>query len=232
MRHRERTGTGRIGWLRAAVLGANDGIVSTASLVVGVAAADATGHQILVAGVAVTGRGRHVDGRPASTSRSAPRPTPNGPTSSASARSSPQTGSRSNRELAAIYVHRGLDRRSHSRSPTSSWLATLSVPTLGTKLGISRILSARAGAGGARLRRARSRWRGQCPCSRPSWLPGCISSLSSPGPPRVPRPPGRRGCGRRGANATAGAVACRVLGRPSPWRLTAGRGDVVRERFV
>ena len=42
----------RIGWLRAAVLGANDGIVSTASLIVGVAAASATSSEILVAGVA------------------------------------------------------------------------------------------------------------------------------------------------------------------------------------
>src|SRR6185503_7594868 len=52
MRHRERHRTDRIGWLRAAVLGANDGIVSTASLVVGVAAAQASGSEILVAGVA------------------------------------------------------------------------------------------------------------------------------------------------------------------------------------
>lgn len=52
MPHRERHRTERIGWLRAAVLGANDGIVSTASLVVGVAAADATRHDVLVAGVA------------------------------------------------------------------------------------------------------------------------------------------------------------------------------------
>ena len=52
MRHRELHRTGRIGWLRAAVLGANDGIVSTASLVVGVAAADASSGSILVAGVA------------------------------------------------------------------------------------------------------------------------------------------------------------------------------------
>ena len=52
IRHRERHRTGRIGWLRAAVLGANDGIVSTASLVVGVAAAHATSHDVLVAGVA------------------------------------------------------------------------------------------------------------------------------------------------------------------------------------
>jgi vacuolar iron transporter family protein len=51
-RHRERHRTKRIGWLRAAVLGANDGIVSTASLVVGVAAANATHADVLVAAVA------------------------------------------------------------------------------------------------------------------------------------------------------------------------------------
>jgi vacuolar iron transporter family protein len=50
--HRERHYTGRIGWLRASVLGANDGIVSTASLVVGVAASQASRSEILVAGVA------------------------------------------------------------------------------------------------------------------------------------------------------------------------------------
>lgn len=44
--------TDRVGWLRAAVLGANDGIVSTASLVIGVAAAHASQSQILIAGVA------------------------------------------------------------------------------------------------------------------------------------------------------------------------------------
>ena len=49
---KERHRTGRIGWLRAAVLGANDGIVSTASLVLGVAAAHATHSNIMVAGVA------------------------------------------------------------------------------------------------------------------------------------------------------------------------------------
>lgn len=52
MRHAERHKTQRIGWLRAAVLGANDGIVSTASLVLGVAAAGADARGILVAGVA------------------------------------------------------------------------------------------------------------------------------------------------------------------------------------
>jgi VIT1/CCC1 family predicted Fe2+/Mn2+ transporter len=50
--HRERHFAERIGWLRAAVLGANDGIVSTASLVLGVAAADASRASVLLAGVA------------------------------------------------------------------------------------------------------------------------------------------------------------------------------------
>ena len=50
--HSERHRSARIGWLRAAVLGANDGIVSTASLVLGVAAAHATHSSIMVAGVA------------------------------------------------------------------------------------------------------------------------------------------------------------------------------------
>jgi len=50
--HRERHRTDRIGWLRAAVLGANDGIVSTASLVLGVAAANAAPAEVLIAGVA------------------------------------------------------------------------------------------------------------------------------------------------------------------------------------
>ena len=51
-RHREQHRTERIGWLRAAVLGANDGIVSTASLLLGVASAEASRSAVLVAGVA------------------------------------------------------------------------------------------------------------------------------------------------------------------------------------
>jgi VIT1/CCC1 family predicted Fe2+/Mn2+ transporter len=51
-RHTERHRTEHIGWLRAAVLGANDGIVSTASLIIGVAAANGGKQAVLVAGVA------------------------------------------------------------------------------------------------------------------------------------------------------------------------------------
>jgi vacuolar iron transporter family protein len=50
--HPERHSIARIGWLRAAVLGANDGIVSTASLIVGVASAAAGPSQVLIAGIA------------------------------------------------------------------------------------------------------------------------------------------------------------------------------------
>ena len=49
--HRELPRSGRAGWLRAAVLGADDGIVSTASLVIGVAAAAASRNAVLLAGV-------------------------------------------------------------------------------------------------------------------------------------------------------------------------------------
>ncbi len=52
VRHSERHRTKRIGWLRAAVLGANDGVLSTASLVLGVAAADGTRSSVLIAGAA------------------------------------------------------------------------------------------------------------------------------------------------------------------------------------
>ena len=50
--HTENHLVGRIGWMRAAVLGANDGIISTASLIVGVAAAATTQHEVLLAGIA------------------------------------------------------------------------------------------------------------------------------------------------------------------------------------
>lgn len=61
VRHKERHFTGPIAWLRAAVLGANDGIVSTASLVLGVAAADST-HSNVLGRDGRIGRWGYVDG--------------------------------------------------------------------------------------------------------------------------------------------------------------------------
>lgn len=52
MRHSEFHRTHRIGWLRAAVLGANDGIISTASLIIGVASAGISNNSILITGIA------------------------------------------------------------------------------------------------------------------------------------------------------------------------------------
>mgnify|MGYP003146542000 CR=1 FL=1 len=52
MIHKQKHRSHRVGWLRAAVLGANDGIVSTASLIIGVAAASTTHASVMLAGVA------------------------------------------------------------------------------------------------------------------------------------------------------------------------------------
>lgn len=106
--HLEQHRTERIGWLRAAVLGANDGIVSTASLVVGVAAAHATSSEILVAGVAglVAGAMSMAAGEYVSVSSQAD-------TEQADiARETKELATDEEferQELAAIYVTRGLD---------------------------------------------------------------------------------------------------------------------------
>jgi VIT1/CCC1 family predicted Fe2+/Mn2+ transporter len=90
VRHRERHRTEHTGWLRAAVLGANDGILSTASLVLGVAAAHGTRSNVLVAGVAglVAGAMSMAAGEYVSVHSQT---TPNRPTSRVSARNSEQT---------------------------------------------------------------------------------------------------------------------------------------------
>ncbi|HSB12426.1 MAG TPA: VIT family protein [Blastocatellia bacterium] len=106
--HRERHRTERIGWLRAAVLGANDGIVSTASLVVGVAAAHASRGEVLVAGVAglVAGAMSMAAGEYVSVSSQADTEKAD----LARERKELATDERFEREeLASIYVDRGLD---------------------------------------------------------------------------------------------------------------------------
>ncbi len=106
--HLERHRTGRIGWLRAAVLGANDGIVSTASLVLGVAAANATHANILVAGVAglVAGAMSMAAGEYVSVHSQADTEKAELERERAELKSDDQ-GERN--ELTAIYIGRGLD---------------------------------------------------------------------------------------------------------------------------
>ncbi len=106
--HPEQHRTHRIGWLRAAVLGANDGIVSTASLIVGVVAAETSRSNVLVAGVAglVAGAMSMAAGEYVSVSSQAD-------TENADLRR--ERGELAGRadleldELQAIYVSRGLD---------------------------------------------------------------------------------------------------------------------------
>src|SRR6185369_14851451 len=106
--HRERHRTHRVGWLRAAVLGANDGIVSTASLVVGVAASHAARHEILVAGIAglVAGAMSMAAGEYVSVSSQADTEKADLAREGTELAANPDL---EQAELAAIYVGRGLD---------------------------------------------------------------------------------------------------------------------------
>ncbi|CAI2433172.1 VIT family protein [Serratia ficaria] len=106
--HKERHSMARIGWLRAAVLGANDGIVSTASLLLGVAAANASHAALTIAGIAglVAGAMSMATGEYVSVSSQAD--------TEKAALAEEQSELLSDypgesRELTAIYVHRGLD---------------------------------------------------------------------------------------------------------------------------
>src|SRR5512133_1535548 len=104
----EKHRTGRIGWLRAAVLGANDGILSTSSLVLGVAAAHATHSSVLVAGVAglVAGSMSMAAGEYVSVHSQADTEKADLELERAELKSDDKG---EHRELTAIYVARGLD---------------------------------------------------------------------------------------------------------------------------
>jgi VIT1/CCC1 family predicted Fe2+/Mn2+ transporter len=105
---KEQHHTERFGWLRAAVLGANDGILSTSSLVLGVAAAHGTHHNIMVAGIAglmagamSMAAGEYVSVHSQADSEEA---------ELALERTELRTDNKGeHKELAAIYVNRGLD---------------------------------------------------------------------------------------------------------------------------
>ncbi len=108
MRHIERHRTDRIGWLRAAVLGANDGIVSTASLMLGVAAANVSHGSILITGVAglVAGALSMAAGEYVSVHSQADTEAADLAREAAELSKDPDA---EHRELAGIYVKRGLD---------------------------------------------------------------------------------------------------------------------------
>ena len=142
MRHAEKHRTHRIGWLRAAVLGANDGIVSTASLIVGVAAADANRSSILVAGIAglVAGAMSMAAGEYVSVSSQSD-------TERADLEREREELARDSdyehAELAAIYVARGLDAELADKVATQLTAKDALGAHARDELGISHTLSAR-----------------------------------------------------------------------------------------
>ena len=107
--HPERHQVHRVGWLRAAVLGANDGIVSTASLIVGVAAAASSKGEVLLAGVAglVAGAMSMAAGEYVSVSSQADTEAADLERERSELKNDPEF---EHRELAAIYQKRGLDK--------------------------------------------------------------------------------------------------------------------------
>lgn len=142
MRHTERHKTHRIGWLRAAVLGANDGIVSTASLVLGVAAAGANSQGILVAGVAglVAGAMSMAAGEYVSVSSQADTERADMDLERKELAAAPE---REHAELAAIYVGRGLDAELAARVATQLTAHDALGAHGRDELGISDTLAAR-----------------------------------------------------------------------------------------
>jgi VIT1/CCC1 family predicted Fe2+/Mn2+ transporter len=142
MRHSERHKTHRTGWLRAAVLGANDGIVSTASLILGVAATGAGAKAILVAGVAslVAGAMSMAAGEYVSVSSQADTESADLAREKAELAASPK---QEHAELTAIYVKRGLDETLASNVATQLMAHDALAAHARDELGISDTLAAK-----------------------------------------------------------------------------------------
>ena len=142
MKHSEIHRTHRIGWLRAAVLGANDGIVSTASLIVGVAAAESGRSSVLVAGLAglVAGAMSMAAGEYVSVSSQSD--TENADLERERSELA-SDGESEHAELAAIYVSRGLDTQLAGQVATQLMAKDALGAHARDELGISESLSAR-----------------------------------------------------------------------------------------
>ncbi len=142
MRHREIHRTHHTGWLRAAVLGANDGIVSTASLMMGVAASGAGTPAILVAGVAglVAGAMSMAAGEYVSVSSQADTERAD---LDRERRELAETPELEHAELTAIYVQRGLDEALAAQVATQLTAHDALGAHARDELGITEALAAR-----------------------------------------------------------------------------------------
>jgi len=142
MKHSEFHRTHRVGWLRAAVLGANDGIVSTASLIVGVAAAESDKSGVLVAGIAglVAGAMSMAAGEYVSVSSQSDTENADFDRERDELATQPE---REHAELAAIYMARGLDGDKAKEVATQLMARDALGAHSRDELGISDTLSAR-----------------------------------------------------------------------------------------
>ena len=140
--HPERHQVQRIGWLRAAVLGANDGIVSTASLIVGVAAATSSKGEILLAGAAglAAGAMSMAAGEYVSVSSQADTEAADLARERNELASEPEF---EHRELAAIYRKRGLDRETAENVATQLMAHDALAAHARDELSITQITTAR-----------------------------------------------------------------------------------------
>lgn len=140
--HTERHAVERIGWLRAAVLGANDGIVSTASLILGVAAAEASRGAVLTAGVAalVGGAMSMAAGEYVSVSSQADTEKADTERETRELRDDPQAELE---ELTGIYQARGLDPALAAQVASQLMEKDALKAHLRDELGISETLAAR-----------------------------------------------------------------------------------------
>jgi len=140
--HREHHLVERIGWLRAAVLGANDGIVSTASLILGVAAASAAKGNILLAGTAglVAGAMSMAAGEYVSVSSQSDTEHADIARERQELRADPAA---ERDELASIYIKRGLDHELAHRVARELMAKDALGAHARDELGISRISTAR-----------------------------------------------------------------------------------------
>ncbi|MDY0206792.1 MAG: VIT family protein [Pseudomonas sp.] len=142
MRHSEGHRTHRTGWLRAAVLGANDGIVSTTSLVLGVAASGASTHTVVIAGVAglVSGAMSMAAGEYVSVSSQADTERADLARESEELATQPD---HEHEELTLIYIDRGLDRALASSVATQLMAHDALGAHARDELGISATLTAK-----------------------------------------------------------------------------------------
>jgi VIT1/CCC1 family predicted Fe2+/Mn2+ transporter len=224
VRHLERHRTEHIGWLRAAVLGANDGILSTASLVLGVAAAHGTRSNVLVAGVAglVAGAMSMAAGEYVSVHSQADTEQADLARERAELRADDRG---EHKELMAIYVGRGLDP-SLAEQVADQLMAHDAIGAHARdELGMSETLRARPNSGCARVGRQLRCWRShaalhQCisPGGKSQYL--CVWHLTV-----LPRAFGCVGCARGRRKCHAERNTRLVLGR-------VGHGDNRRRRDV